>query len=253
MSRALLHNAQLPGEAFELPGSGEDAVLLFHGFTATPNEVLGLGTALQRAGYSTYGPMLPGHGAHPRDLDRARWQDWAAAAETAYDRLAARHRRVIVGGESLGGMVALYLAAARPQAAAVLAYAPAFMIPLKPYERLILRLLTPLGVQLPKGGLRGNTTWQGYRVNPLRALAQVFLFQAVVQESLPRVCQPALIAQGRRDATVDPRGAQEVYQRIGSPVKSLRWFDDAPHCLLIAHEREEVYAATLDFLKSHAV
>lgn len=248
-----LHNPHLPGEAFALDGSGPNAVLLFHGFTATPNEVLGLGLALQQAGYSVYGPMLAGHGSHPRELNRTRWQDWTAQAEQAFDELTHNaqrsYRRIIVGGESNGALIALYLAAARPEASAVLAYAPAIRLRLKPVERVLLNLLAPLGLMLPKGDLRGNTTWQGYRANPLRAVTQVQQFQAEVRGRLPEVCQPALIVQGRRDQTVDPRGAEEVHAGIGSAVKELACFEEAPHCLLISKQREAVYELTVRFLR----
>lgn len=247
-----LHNPRLPGAAFALEGSGPDAVLLFHGFTATPNEVLGLGLALQKAGYSVFGPLLAGHGTHPRDLNRVRWQDWAQQAEQCFDDLALRserkYRRIIVGGESNGGLTALHLAAARPQAAAVLAYAPALRLPFSRLEHFLLRVLAPLGVMLPKGDLKGETRWQGYHVNPLRATQQLLRYQDAVRALLPQVCQPTLIVQGGADTTVDPAGAAEVYQGIGSTVKEMRQYVDAPHCLLIWREQQSVFDLTLEFL-----
>ena len=38
-----LHNPHLDGSSFQLDSQGENAVLLFHGFTATCYEVRGLG------------------------------------------------------------------------------------------------------------------------------------------------------------------------------------------------------------------
>ncbi len=243
-----LHNPHFPGEAFAFESGGPDAVLLFHGFTATPYEVYGLGQALQKAGYSAYGPMLAGHGTHPRDLNQVRWQTWTEEAEQTFDALAQKYRRVIVGGESNGGLIALHLAAARPEAAAVLAYAPAFKIHFSPFQRLLLKVLTPLGFMQPKPDIRANTDWQGYRYNPLRGLAQLLELQAAVRAVLPRVCQPALIAQGREDYTIAPEGAEELYALLGSQNKELHWYDQGPHCLLLSAQREQVYNLSVEFL-----
>ena len=41
---------------------GQPAALLVHGFPGTPAEMRPLGTALHQAGWTVYGPLLPGFG-----------------------------------------------------------------------------------------------------------------------------------------------------------------------------------------------
>ena len=48
------------GEEFFLKG-GEAAILLLHGFTASTQEVEGLGLALAEEGFTVLAPLLPGH------------------------------------------------------------------------------------------------------------------------------------------------------------------------------------------------
>src|SRR5512134_2031037 len=106
---AKIVNPHLEGDSFYWPG-GPSGILLAHGFTATTAEVRPLARILLDQGYSVAGPLLPGHKTTLEEMNRCRWQDWAGAIETAYRQMAARCERVFVGGESMGGLLALYLA-----------------------------------------------------------------------------------------------------------------------------------------------
>lgn len=248
MNNQYLQNPHLAGEAFDLPGSGQNGVLLFHGFTATCAEVVRLGQILNRLGYTAVGPLIPGHGTQPEDLNRTCWQDWAEAAEVAYSDLSRRCKRVFVGGESNGALLALYLASKHPEISGVLAYAPALRPRITPLQVLQLHLAAPFIGSLPKGDLNGNTTWQGYMVNPLKGVLQLRLFVKVVRARLHLIKQPLLIVQGRKDATVHPSGAQEVYDRVKSTVKELHWMENSGHCVLLEGEQHLVHRLTMDFL-----
>lgn len=78
-----LHNPQFDGQPFFLEG-GPTGVLLSHGYTATCWEVRLLADKLHAHGYTVAGPLLPGHGSKPKDLNRVRGQDWAEAGEKVY-------------------------------------------------------------------------------------------------------------------------------------------------------------------------
>ncbi len=243
-----LHNPHLPGEAFYLESTGKTAVLLFHGFTATCAEVARLGKVLNRAGFATAAPLLPGHGTQPGDLNKVRWQDWIAAGEKSYQKLAEDYKRVFVGGESAGALVALYLAAEHPEIAGVMAYAPALQLRLTRWQRFQLRLAAPFIAGMPKGDLTGNTTWQGYRVNPTKGVIELLRLQKQVRARLPGIRQPLLIVQGRCDTTIDPHSAELVYELAGSPKKALHWMEQSGHCVLLEQEQHEVTKLTMDFL-----
>jgi carboxylesterase len=94
-------------------------VVCIHGFTGSPYEMRYLGGALARAGITARGLVLPGHGTSVDDLERTRWEDWAAAVEREIDAMFRRHGRVAVVGQSLGGLLALHVAAHRPELTAV--------------------------------------------------------------------------------------------------------------------------------------
>ncbi|MCJ7696498.1 MAG: hypothetical protein MUO40_13895, partial [Anaerolineaceae bacterium] len=75
-----IKNPQLDGETFLLEGNNT-GVLLFHGFTATTTEVRLIGECLNKDGFTISAPLLPGHGTHPKDLNRVSWRDWVDCGE----------------------------------------------------------------------------------------------------------------------------------------------------------------------------
>ena len=123
----MIYNPQLEGDPFLWEG-GPTGVLLIHGYTATTAEVRPLAGILHQQGYTVAGPLLPGHNTRPEDANRYRWRDWVRAVEESYRQLAAHCQRVIIGGESMGALLALYLASEHPEVAAILAYAPALKL-----------------------------------------------------------------------------------------------------------------------------
>ena len=206
-----LHNPHLEGDSFFWSG-GPTGILLSHGWTATTAEVRLLAQRLHKQGYTVSGPLLPGHGATPHEMNRCRWQDWTQAMAAAYQRLAAQCERVFVGGESMGALLALYLAAEQPEVAGILAYAPALRVPrLNTFKA---RLVVPFIRTVPKRTLHHDADgkWQGYKVNPIPAFLQLIYLQRQVRRRLLDIRQPLLIVQGRLDTVIDLRGIGLLYR-----------------------------------------
>ena len=94
-------------------------VVVSHGFTGSPHSVRDWAMSLASAGYAVRLPLLPGHGTSWQELARTRWQDWHAALDAAYLELAEECDVVVVAGLSMGGTLALRIAATRPVAGVV--------------------------------------------------------------------------------------------------------------------------------------
>ena len=248
MERRMIHNPQLEGDPFYWAG-GPDGVLLIHGYTATTAEVRPLARFLCEQGYTVAGPLLPGHNTAPEDANRYTWQDWTRAIETAYREIAARCQRVIVGGESTGALLSLYLASEHPEISALLCYAPALRLTLTPLQAALLRLIAPFKAYMPKRQLSNAELWQGYPVNPLRGAVQLLDLQVVVRRRLARIRQPLLLMQGRRDDTVSPRAPGEIAAGVRSVSKETYWLDRSTHTLLLGVEQERAFELTLAFIR----
>ena len=107
--------------------SARTGILLIHGPTGTPNEMRVLARGLHLQGYTVYAVKLAGHCGTLDDLVGTSWLDWLASVRRGADLLSRRVDRVVVGGLSMGAVLALALAQERPEhIAGVLALSPAF-------------------------------------------------------------------------------------------------------------------------------
>src|SRR3954451_1574560 len=102
-------------QAFSAAGTNGHGVLVCHGFTGNPQSMRGLAEAFAGAGFSVELPLWPGHGTSIDDMLTTSWDDWSAAADSAFAELATRCGKVVVAGLSMGGTLATWLAAAHPE------------------------------------------------------------------------------------------------------------------------------------------
>ncbi len=91
--------------------------------------------------------------------------------------------------------------------------------------------------------------WQGYRVNPASAAAQLFSLQREVRSRVGRIRQPLPVIQGRLDQTVDPAVPEMLRQGICSAVKKVHWLTQSGHCVILDREWEQAAEMTSRFVK----
>jgi carboxylesterase len=242
----MIHNPHLQGETFFWKG-GPVGVLLSHGYTASTAEVRILGRLLREEGFTVAGPLLPGHMTSPEDMNRCRWEDWVAAMDMAYQEIATQCEIVFIGGESMGALVALYVASKHPEIAGLLIYAPALRIARQ--KAFLARLLYRFVPYVNKQRIEPVNLWQGYTVNPVPALVQMLKLQDEILQKLPTIRQPMLLVQGRLDTDIDLRGVEILYQEIGSDIKDLYWMEKSIHTVIMDHELDQVYQVTQQFLQ----
>jgi carboxylesterase len=224
--------------------AGPVGVLLIHGLTATTSEVRPLAKRLLEHGYTVAGPLLPGHGTTPTDLSKQKWHHWAEKVNDTYHTLEKTCQMVFVGGESLGGLLALYLANKHPKIKGVMVYAPALHI--LGIERA--GYLAPFIPTVRKKPSDNSIAWQGYTVNSLAAVSQLYRLQKEIRRILPEIKQPALILQGCLDQTIDPQSSKIVYDLLGSKDKNLHWLEHSGHVILLDRQFDEAFQLTLAFL-----
>jgi carboxylesterase len=249
----------LGAEPFAL-GEGSHAVLFLHGWSSTPRELRFLAERAARAGFHCLGPLLLGHGTRLSDLASTRFPDFLAAAEKAYDTLAASHARVSVCGLSMGGLLGLQLAVRRPVAGLVLV-AP-FLYPSGstcglPNRWLVGRVPLPgiMAKRLPgpitdPAGAEGHIA---YHAMPTGSMVSVVLAGRRFAAQVPKVACPALILHSIHDSTSHFSGSQMLIERLGSEDKTLVAFNRGNHVITLDCDRERVEETVVDWLVKRCV
>jgi carboxylesterase len=239
-------------EPFFFPGEGAGC-LLVHGFTGAPKEMRKLGTYLAGQGHAVLGVRLAAHATQPQDMIRARWHDWLASVEDGYHLLSGCCDQIFVLGLSMGGLLALTLAARLPVAGLVIMATPHHLpndprIPfLKP-----LSLLQPF---IPKGPSnyfepQAFAEHVCYPADPTRAYVEVRILLSEMRAALPKISAPALLIYSRQDAVVTPqeRHMELIYESLGSADKSSLWIENSSHVITCDAQRQQVFEAAGQFI-----
>jgi carboxylesterase len=238
-------------------GDGPRGALLVHGFASTPPELRRLGEALAAQGFRCHAPSLPGHGTTPEDLERTRWQDWAAAVQDAFNTLAAECSEVVVAGQSMGGTLALHLAARDPRVRAVATLAAPIWLPgpLPPLLPILTRVVRwhHTGSDIDLWHPDAVEELHSYGIRPTRSINELRRVCAVVRNELAEVRAPVFVLHGERDRTIDPRCAREIAQRlINSEAVQLRMLPRSGHAISVDVDREVVNADILQWFERFA-
>lgn len=211
------------------PGS-QVGCLLIHGFTSTPGEMRLIGEALAQAGFTTNGILLAGHGTRPEDLLDISYEDWIESAQQGISQLKKYCKTIVVIGHSMGGLLALQMAA-RNKIDGVVTIAAA----LKPTNSRVnlawlykyFKTYTSLPTQ------ESPAEWGRYLLHypyfPVSAAAELRKLAVHTKSILPQITTKALIIQTRDDQTVRPESAEIIARKISSLQKECLWFDEGTH------------------------
>ncbi|NUQ21031.1 MAG: alpha/beta fold hydrolase [Gemmatimonadaceae bacterium] len=252
-------NGIVPGaEPISLDADNGRGVLLLHGFGDTPQTLHYVAEALHAHGYTVRAPLLPGHGRSLAEFGATRAKQWIAAARTAYEDLTAHHGPSPVVGLSMGGALAIILAAETPTMPALALIAPYVSMPRR--ARFVARFHPIWGVITPyfrSGGERSihdeseRARNRGYGVLTPGLLFELSRVVRRVQTSLPRIKSPTLVIHGLNDERIPPDAAEREYARLGAPEKRLVWLDQGGHVLTVDHGRDRVIGLVVDWLARH--
>jgi carboxylesterase len=209
--------------------------MLLHGIAGSPAQLKEMAVRLADDGYHVYGVVLPGHGTDPEDLYGITWQKWYSHVLAEYRRIRERHGAVSIVGFSLGAALGMRLAMEHPVDRLVCMSIPS--------SKLFHNFL-PAHHLLKVAGAFSSTArtfpkrlpesvdgpdYMIYQKMPLDALNAVV---DLVHENVPRLNEvrvPTLVVHSMKDVASKPRGAQDLYDRLGSDRKRLVWLAKAPH------------------------
>lgn len=250
---------------FYLPG-GRSGVLLIHGLTGTPTEMRLVGKGLNREGFTVYGMQLAGHCGDEEDLLKTGWRDWYQSVNAAADRLRREVDHMFVAGLSMGALLALKLAADRPDEVDGLGlYGTTFVydgwtIPWIGKLSFMLPLVVGLGFgwkrrfhecfpfgikderirqRIAGSMLDGDSAAAGLPGNPWPSLAEFYRLSFLVRRKLKRIHTPCLVVHAVDDDVASLRNVRMIVRGVRGPVETVL-LEDSYHMVTVDQERDKL-------------
>lgn len=239
-------------QPFVLDGPNETtAVLLLHGYTGQSSDMRYLAERLHDIGLTVLVPRYPGHGTNRNDFLATDWRDWLRSAIDSYLDLSSKYESVMVGGLSMGGVIASILASRFPIKRLAL-FAPAHdtvspLVSLAPYLRWIvppLRVKEPELHEDPEQQYLADQYWNWNYPSQVASLRRLMV---VGRRSLPRVTVPTLIVVSEADLTVPASVADRIERTIGAKTKKTVILRESGHVVTRGVEKETVGDATVEW------
>ncbi len=254
---------------------GPVGFLLIHGLGGTPAELRFVARGLARAGHTVHCPQLAGHCGSFEDLRATGWEDWYRTVRTAHAELSRSCQNVIVGGLSMGAVLALHLAAEFPlHVQATTLFAPTFKLDGwgVPWYSIFFNLVRtewgadlvrfaerePYGIKDPRvralvtAAIKsGDSSKAGQLCNPGRVMLEMRRLVAVVRQELPRIRQPTLIIHPRHDDRASLGNAAYLQGALAGMVETCV-LDDSYHVITVDRQRDIVVERAAAFAKRFA-
>lgn len=239
-------------ESFLLTGPMDTACLFIHGFTASPSEVYPVARLIyEQTGITVSGPLLPGHGSNPREMNQTGWQDWFNRVEEEIGYLQRRHIRVFVAGLSMGGLLGLHAANLNKGIKGLVTInTPIFTnSPRLTAWAPLLRLVRPY---YPKKLDQDAEELQAlgrfaYPVMPVKAFISMNILRDTVIKEIPGLNLPMLVFQSAHDESVDPRSAVYIKeQAVKAPVRLIE-LQNSGHIATMGEEKQLIAREMIKF------
>lgn len=232
--------------------NGSKAVLLFHAFSGSPNDVRIVGRSLERSGYTVYAPVFSGHGTDdPADVLKGSAEIWYEDAKEALRFLKEEgHDDIAVFGLSMGGMMAVRLL-------------------------LDFDLLGGGTFASPVTALKNNRVaekfWPYFKMTREKAGEEESVIRQEIETLMPRLKEvlegldtfvqqmaseyhrihvPVLIAQGGQDEIIDPDTSFRFAEALTQTKVDFHWYEDGPHVLTVGPTGNELQKDVAAFLEN---
>ncbi|CAM5305436.1 alpha/beta fold hydrolase [Streptomyces violaceorubidus] len=240
----------LPGAEPYRHEGGEAGVLLCHGFTGSPQSLRPWARYLAARGLTVALPLLPGHGTRWQDMQVTGWQDWYAEVDRELRVLRERCARVFVAGLSMGGALALRLAAKHGEAVSgVVVVNPANrMHGVAQHALPLLRHLVPATKGIASDIAKPLSTELGYDRVPLHAAHSLRAFFRLADGDLPQVTQPLLLLRSPQDHVVPPADSARILGRVSSTDVTEILLEQSYHVATLDHDADRIFAESVAFI-----
>jgi len=245
-------------ETIDLQEGGSHGVLLLHGFGDTPQTLSLLARRLARSGFGVKAPLLPGHGRNTDAFRQSRADDWIAAARESLREMVGRYPTVSVVGLSMGGALAVIVAAESTSVTSLALVAPYLGMPPKlRFASALHWLWGPFAGEVNSRSPRSihdpierekNLAYGTVTAGALFELSRVV---RKGRKALPRVKAPTLIIMSTGDPRVALTVGERAIKELGASDKKLVVTEGGGHIITVDYGRERVFTEIEAWLRSH--
>ncbi|MBE9128252.1 MULTISPECIES: alpha/beta hydrolase [unclassified Coleofasciculus] len=254
-----IRNKECRSKFFFHPHPTPKVCLFFHGFTAGPYQFEPLGKALFQAGYNVLVPLMPGHGVAGHDngenppplpTDIQVYQqfvlEWLQQAIPL-------GKQVILGGYSIGGTLAAWLAQNSPQfIEKTLLFAPYLSSNTILIDWLV--QILPFYYEWLNKDNPGNFGYEGFCIPALEVLLD--LGQEVLDRAEIMPATPILMVSSKSDRATNLQDQQDLFEAVLNH-QPQSWYYcfkgelNIPHTMMTEAEGNKYLSLLLDVTKAY--
>jgi carboxylesterase len=218
--------------------------------------MLPLGKFLAQQGYTVLGVRLAGHGTHPTDLSRVRYQDWLNSIQDGFFILKGMTEKIVLIGQSLGAMLAL-VSTPDLNPAASIAISTAY-VKNSSVRKIVNRLVATFLPLVPKWHLRKKQMVDqrreaNYPAYPIIATQSIIGLEKVREklgQKLGEIQTPVLLIQSHKDLTEET--VRELTSRLTQNQYESFWHQDMDHSMVLDKHRQLVFDEINQYIRKIA-
>lgn len=242
-------------KAFTLSGEKAQALLL-HGYTGSPYDLRPLSDFLSDHDVRVTVPLLKGHGTKPQDLFKVTAEDWLTQATDILERFD-KSKPIILGGLSMGALIAILLATTNIKIEALLLFSPSLKLNRMAELIIALAQIGMLDKNTSLKKLSGGSDiadpiakkkTPAYLEMPVAGLLQFEKLRILAKENLSQIPCPIFMAFGQYDGAIDALESQRMLlEHTKQPIIS-KFYQRSKHVITLDYDRERLFADVWQFL-----
>jgi carboxylesterase len=244
-------------KAFDLAGN-KAQVLLLHGYTGSPYDLRPMGDFLHHHGLHVVAPLLKGHGTTPEHLYEVVLESWLTQSANIVQGFDDK-KPIIVGGLSMGALLAIALAGINNRIKALLLFSPALCLG---YLADLVIALAHIGLVNKKSAINkfsgsdisdpeAKLKSPSYKEMPIAGFLQFERLQKMAKERLAYVATPIFMAFGKKDAAIDAFGSHQIVMESTSQPIFSKFYERSKHVVTLDYDRDELCNDVWYFLTHH--
>jgi alpha-beta hydrolase superfamily lysophospholipase len=243
-------------------------VIFVHGMGGYSGRFFEMGPYFAKAGFQVYAIEQRGHGENPTPkghIDNFKLYTSDLKSLVTFAKSKNPGKKLFIFGESMGGLITLdFTLHNQKLIEGIILMSPALKekLPMSPAKRLsiffssIFKPMTYYGSEFDAGMFtRDKVMAKRIDADTLEVRKFTAKFYSAIIKSMiyvgmraRRIKLPVLMILGGKDLMIDAVTGGKYFGKIGSKVKTLKWYPEMYHALYVDKDRENVFKDMVDWI-----